>query len=163
MSQLQMPKNCPLFKGLSAEEIASLGSVFAEKIMPEGTTVFIENMAGESLYLIQKGAIKISKMIAEGDEKTLVILGAEDIFGEMAVLDGAPRSATARVAEEAHLLSIRRADYDSLCEQNPRLALKLTRNIVRIFSRRIRDNNDEYREMLLWSLGRQTGNRTDSL
>jgi len=156
MSQIVLPQNSPLFKEMSAVEINELGKVFNHKAMAEGTTVFVENMPGESLYLIQKGAVKISKMIAEGDEKTLVILGAEDIFGEMAILDGAPRSATARIAEEAHLLSIRRADYDSLCEQNPRLALKLTRNIVRIFSRRIRDNNDEYREMLLWSMGRKT-------
>jgi len=156
MTQLVLPHNSPLFKEMSAAEINELGKVFNQKAMAEGTTVFVENMPGESLYLIQKGAVKISKMIAEGDEKTLVILGAEDIFGEMAILDGAPRSATARIAEEAHLLSIRRSDYDSLCEQNPRLALKLTRNIVRIFSRRIRDNNDEYREMLLWSMGRKT-------
>jgi CRP-like cAMP-binding protein len=105
--------------------------------MPEGMTVFVENMPGESLFLIRQGAIKISRMLAEGDEKTLVILGAEEIFGEMAILDAAPRSATARVAEEARLLSIRKADYEVLCEQNPRLALKLTRNIVRVFSRRI--------------------------
>jgi len=123
--------------------------------MDEGTTVFVENMPGESLYIIRQGAIKISKMIAEGEEKTLVILGADEIFGEMAILDGAHRSATARVAEKAHLLSIRKSDFEKLCEKEPRLALKLTRNIVRIFSSRIRENNEEYREMLLWSLGKQ--------
>jgi hypothetical protein len=53
------------------------------------------------------------------------------------------------------LLSLRKAEYEVLCEQNPRLALKLTRNIVRVFSRRIRENDDEYREMLFWSLGKQ--------
>jgi CRP-like cAMP-binding protein len=110
-------------------------------------------MPGESLYLIRRGAVKISKMLAEGEEKTLVILGPEEIFGEMAILDGAPRSATARVAEEADLLSVRKAEFEALCEQNPALALKLMRNIVRIFSQRIRENNGEYREMLLWSLG----------
>lgn len=155
MVKLQPLKASPLFQGMSETEIETLAEIFKEKVMPEGMTVFVENMPGESLYLIRQGAVKISKMIAEGDEKTLVILGAEEIFGEMAILDGAPRSATARVAEEAHLLSIRKADYEALCEQDPRLALKLTRNIVRVFSRRIRENNEEYREMLLWSLGKQ--------
>lgn len=155
MVKLEALRTSPLFQNMSDAEIETLGAMFTEKVMPEGLTVFVENMPGESLYLIRQGSVKISKMIAEGDEKTLVILGAEDIFGEMAILDGAPRSATARVAEEAHLLSIRKADYETLCEQNPRLALKLTRNIVRVFSRRIRENNEEYREMLLWSLGRQ--------
>jgi CRP-like cAMP-binding protein len=155
MTNLTPLKQSTLFNGMSVAEIVALGGFFNEKLMPEGMTVFVENMPGESLFLIQEGAIQISKMLAEGDEKTLVILGAEDIFGEMAILDSAPRSATARVAEAARLLSIRRADYEVLCEQNPRLALKLTLNIVRVFSRRIREIDDEYREMLFWSLKKQ--------
>jgi CRP-like cAMP-binding protein len=152
MTNLAILNQSSLFKDMSDAEIEALGGFFSEKVMPEGMTVFVENMPGESLFLIQEGAIKISRMLAEGDEKTLVVLGAEDIFGEMAILDGAPRSATARVAEEACLLSLRKADYEVLCEQNPRLALKLTRNIVRVFSRRIRENDDEYRELLFWSI-----------
>jgi CRP-like cAMP-binding protein len=154
MIDLSRLKGSPLFVGLTDVEIESLAALCTEKVIPEGLTVFIENMPGESLYLIQQGAIKISKMIAEGDEKTLVILGPEEVFGEMALLDGAPRSATARAAEEARLLAIRRADFDKFCDQNPRLALKLTLNIIRMFSRRLRENNDEFRKMLLWSQGR---------
>jgi CRP-like cAMP-binding protein len=155
MTNLATLKQSTLFNGMSDAEIEALGGFFNEKLMPEGMTVFVENMPGESLFLIRQGAIQISRMLAEGDEKTPVILGAEEVFGEMAILDAAPRSATARVAEEARLLSLRKAEYEVLCEQNPRLALKLTRNIVRVFSRRIRENDDEYREMLFWSLGKQ--------
>ncbi len=144
-----------LFKDMSNDELSLLARLFHEKNMEEGTTVFIENMPGESLYLIGQGTIKISKMIAEGDEKTLVILGPEDVFGEMAILDGAPRSATARVMEKAQLLSIKKSDFDKLCEANPRLGIKLMRNIIRLFSRRIRENNDEYKEMLIWALAKQ--------
>lgn len=154
MTNLEHLRQSSLFKSMTETEIDSLGEYFQEKVIPEGMAVFVENMPGESLYLIRQGAIKVSKMLAEGDEKTLVILGPEEIFGEMAILDGAPRSATARVAEEARLLSMRRADYESLCERNPRLALRLTRNIVNVFSQRIRENNDEYMELLRWSLGR---------
>ncbi len=155
MNKLESLQSSPLFHDMSGPEIETLEKIFNDKVIDEGMTVFIENMPGESLYLIRQGAIKISKMIAEGNEKTLVILGAEEVFGEMAILDGAPRSATARVAEKAHLLSIRRPEYEGLCEKDPRLALKLMRNIVRIFSRRVRENNEQYREMLLWSLGKQ--------
>jgi CRP-like cAMP-binding protein len=122
--------------------------------MPAGKTVFIENMPGEFLYLVKEGTIRISKMLAEGDEQTLVVLGAEDTFGEMAVLDGAPRSATARVIEDAQLFSLGKSDFEELCDSYPALGLKLMRNIIRIFSRRIRESNQEYREMLMWSLGR---------
>lgn len=149
-------KSSALFKDMSDTELAALAAILQAKQMEEGTTVFVENMPGESLYLIQAGSVKISKMIAEGEEKTLVILGPEDVFGEMAILDGAPRSATARIAENARLLSIRKGDFDALCEKNPRLGLKLMRSIVRLFSQRIRENNDEYRDMLIWSLGNKT-------
>lgn len=153
MNKLIPFKTSPLFKDLSGIELQKLEPLFDEKRIVEGKTVFIENMPGECLYLIEEGSVKISKMLAEGDEKILVILGPEDFFGEMAILEGAPRSATARVAEDARLLSLQRKDFETLCDENPRLGLKLMRNIIRTFSRRLQDNNEEYREMLIWSLG----------
>ncbi|ALC16671.1 hypothetical protein DSOUD_1900 [Desulfuromonas soudanensis] len=145
-----------LFRDMEPGEIAVLSAIFKERKMAEGTTVFLENMSGESLFLVKQGTVQISKMIAEGEEKTLVILGPEDVFGEMAVLDSAPRSATARVAEDAQLLGIKKADFDALCESHPKLALKLMRNIIRIFSQRIRENSDEYRKMILWASEKKT-------
>ena len=141
-----------MLQGLTEEDLARLAVVCEERQMAEGTTVFIENMPGESLFLIRKGTIRISKMFAEGDEKTLVVLGAEDIFGEMAVIDGLPRAATARVAESADLISLKKKDFDTLCQSEPALALKLVINIVRVFSKRTREAYDEHREMLIWSL-----------
>lgn len=141
-----------MLQGMNDTELSRLAEFCEERQMAEGTTVFIENMPGESLFLIRKGTIRISKMFAEGDEKTLVVLGPEDIFGEMAVVDGLPRAATARVAEDADLISLKKKDFELLCNNDPALALKLVMNIVRIFSKRVREANDEYREMLIWSI-----------
>lgn len=141
-----------MLKGLDDKDCARLAHFCEARQMGEGTTVFIENMPGEALFLIRTGTIRISKMFAEGDEKTLVVLGPEDIFGEMAVVDGLPRSATARVAESAELISLRKKDFEALCQTDPALALKLMMNIVRVFSKRTREANDEYRDMLLWSM-----------
>jgi CRP-like cAMP-binding protein len=155
MGRLTAMKNSSLFEGLSDAEIDSIEPLLEEKRIEEGKTVFVENMVGESLYLIEQGTIKISKMLAEGDEKILVILGPDDFFGEMAILEGTPRSATARVAEDACLLSLQRKDFEAFCDNNPKLGLKLMRNIVRTFTRRVRENSEEYREMLIWSLGQK--------
>jgi CRP-like cAMP-binding protein len=155
MTNLAPLKNSVLFADLSDTEVGILGGFFHEKTLSEGMTIFVENMPGESLYLIEQGAVKISRMLAEGDEKILVVLGAEEIFGEMAILDGAPRRATARVAEKVRLLSIRKTDYETLCEQHPGLALKVTRNIVRVISQRLRENDEDYMEMLALALGKQ--------
>ena len=145
-------KNSTMIAGLSDDELTQLANYCEMRDMGEGTTVFIENMPGESLFLVKKGTIRISKMFAEGDEKTLVVLGPEDIFGEMAVIDGLPRSATARVAEDAELISLKKKDLEKLCKEDASLALKLVSNIVKVFSKRVREANEEYRDMLIWSM-----------
>lgn len=141
-----------MLQAMNDAELSRLAEFCEERQMAEGTTVFIENMPGESLFLIRKGTIRVSRMFAEGDEKTLVVLGPEDIFGEMAVVDGLPRAATARVAEDADLISLKKKDFELLCGSDPALALKLVTNLMRIFSKRVREANDEYREMLIWSI-----------
>ncbi len=145
-------KKSVMLQGLSDGELAKLAGFCEMREMAEGTTVFIENMPGESLFLVKKGTIRISRMFAEGDEKTLIVLGPEDIFGEMAVIDGLPRSATARVAENAELISLNKKSLEQLCRDDAALALKLVNNIVKVFSQRVREANEEYREMLIWSL-----------
>jgi CRP-like cAMP-binding protein len=145
-------KKSSMLQGFSDKELGQLAAFCEMRKMAEDTTVFIENMPGESLFLVKKGTIRISKMFAEGDEKILVILGPEDIFGEMAVIDGLPRSATARVAEEAELISLKKKDLERLCQEDAALALKLVINIGRVFSRRVRDSNEEYRDMLIWTM-----------
>ncbi len=145
----------PIFAGMTASEIDILSTVFQSKEMEEGKTVFIENMMGESLYLIKQGTIRISKMMAEGDEEVLVVMGPSDVFGEMAIFDGAHRSATARVAEDAILLCLSKTDFESLSLKEPALCLKLSVNINRLFSERIRASQTAHREMLLAALGRR--------
>jgi CRP-like cAMP-binding protein len=141
-----------LLQGMDDADLARLAAVCEERHMGEGTTVFIENMPGESLFLVRKGTIRISKMLAEGDEQQLVVIGPADLLGEMAVIDGLPRAATARVIENAELISLKKKDFEALGQNYPALALKLVMNIVRVFSRRVRENNDEYRDMLIWSI-----------
>jgi len=151
LKKLQAIKGCPLLKGLTSDEIATFSTILEEKHLAEGTTVFVENMPGESLFMVVRGAVKVSKMVAEGEEKILVVLGADEVFGEMALLDGGPRAATARIAENAILLILKRTSFDIFCAKQPLLGLKILRNIVHIFCRRIRENDAEYRQMLEWT------------
>ncbi|HEY5673152.1 MAG TPA: cyclic nucleotide-binding domain-containing protein [Malonomonas sp.] len=136
------------------DELVTLEGYFTVRRLQEGKTIFIENMPGESLYLIKQGTVKISRMLAEGDEQILIVLGPDDVFGEMAVLDGGKRSATARIAEGAVLYGLTRSDFEKLAGSNPALGLKLALNIVRIFSGRVRNSQKDYRAMLLASLNR---------
>ncbi len=156
MSQVDFSglEKSPLFKGMATKEVEYLNSIFKLIQVPAGKTVFIENMPGESLYLVKQGAVKISQMLAEVDEQDLISLGAGDVFGEMAIIDGGDRSATARIAKNAVLYSLSREDFNILVSEKPRLGLQLTLNIVRIFSGRIRSAKNAYRTMLTASLPR---------
>jgi len=150
-SALRAVAGSPVFVGLSPQEIAEFAHYIEYRRFVPGASIFLENMEGEYMYLILQGTIKVSRMLAEGREKLLVVLGAEDVFGEMALFDSARREATARVMEEAQLAIFSRERYAELCQNSPRLALKLTQNIVRNFNRRIRTVNDDYRTMLQWA------------
>ncbi len=148
-------KDSPLFHGLAAKEIEFFGTFLTQHQMSAGKTIYIENMTGESLYLINKGSVRVSQMLAEGEEQTLVVLGPGDTFGELAVIDGGPRAATARVIEEVTLFSLNRKNYNQICANNPRLGLQLTLNIFRSFSERLRRSKQDYRNMLIASINRK--------
>jgi CRP-like cAMP-binding protein len=145
----------PLLTGLAKQDIEYLSFVFTPTQVAKGKTVFVENMPGESLYIIKRGVVQISQMLAEIDEQALVSLGAGDIFGEMAVIDGKPRQATARIVKDAVLYSLKRKNFNNLLKEKPRLGLQLTLNIVRIFSTKIRAAKTDYRAMLTDSLSRK--------
>ena len=157
MSQVNFSdlKDSLLFIGMAAKEIEYLSSIFTPNLIPEGRTVFIENMPGESLYLVKQGTVQISQMLAEVEEQDMITLGAGDVFGEMAVIDGGNRSATARIVKNAVLYSLNRKTFNTLVSENPRLGLQLSLNIARIFSERIRNAKRDYHKMLTASLDRK--------
>lgn len=99
-----------------------------------GEIIFCEFEPGNSFYLIQTGRVKISKVVKD-KEKTMDILGVGDIFGEMAILEEQPRSATATALEPVTVLHFDRDNFVSMMMSQPQLAFKL----LVVFSKRIYD------------------------
>lgn len=104
------------------------------KVLPSNSLIFCEYEPGNDFYLILNGQVKISKIVNDR-EKTLDILEEGDIFGEMAILEEQPRSASATTMTEVRLLHFNRANFEILMKGNPALALKL----LAVFSKRIYD------------------------
>jgi CRP-like cAMP-binding protein len=152
-------RDSAFLKGLEDGDLAMLAESLQEKELQEGTTVFIENMPGETLYLIKSGAVRITKMMAEGEDKIVLVLGPEEVFGELSIIAGGQRTATARIAESGTLLSLSRRDFDLLCERHPRLGVKLVRNITEVFSRRVRESEQDYCDMLRWAMRRNPASK----
>jgi CRP/FNR family transcriptional regulator len=117
--------------------------------------IFCENEPGDELYIIKKGSVKISKLISE-KETILAVLKEGDIFGEMALLDNKPRSATAIAAEDCEVAAINRQNFDKLVIEQPLMAERL----ITLLSERIWT---AYRQLANLSIGDPLGRLLDML
>lgn len=148
MAKRDVLKANSFFQGLTDAELAAVEPIIQEKTLPPGTTLFLEGMVGESMYIIASGNIKISKMIEEGHEQVLMNLGPGNCFGEMAILDRGPRAASAVSTIESKILTLRRKDFIELGRSKPDLALKILWNLVADFSKRMREMGERYGKLL---------------
>jgi len=109
------------------------------KIFQQNDIIFCEFEPGDTFYLIQSGTVEIVKIM--GDiEKTIDILYPGEIFGEMAILEGAPRSATAIAREKVKALEFTRENFEILMMGNPQIAFKL----LKLFTKRIYDQKRRF-------------------
>jgi CRP-like cAMP-binding protein len=99
-----------------------------------GEMIFAEFEPGDVFYLIQEGRVKLVKVIGDV-EKTLDILQPTEMFGEMAILENSPRSATAIALDKVQVLEFNRQNFDILLTGNPQIALRL----LKTFARRLYD------------------------
>jgi CRP-like cAMP-binding protein len=136
-----------VFSTLRAEALELVARVAAEESHPRGAVMFRHGDPGEKLYLILEGKVRITRPITRDgatSDEALATLGAGDVFGEMALLDEAPRSADARVEEAAKLLTIHRDAFEDLIFVHKDLAYEVLWSVVRLLVRRLRDLNDRY-------------------
>jgi len=134
-----------LFQGLRAEALSLVAQVAVEETHPVGTVIFKHGDVGEKLYVVVEGRVRITREVqGAGGEEALAIVGPGDVFGEMALLDDAPRSATARVHERCRLLAIHRDAFEDLLFVHKELAYEVLWNVVRLMSRRLRETNDRF-------------------
>jgi len=110
------------------------------KTKKRGEIIFCEFEPGSTIFFIQAGHVNISKIIGD-KEKTLAIIGPGDIFGEMAILESAPRSATAVAEEDVRLLEFDKNNFAQLVNAQPAIAVKL----LKLFALRIHDQKRKYK------------------
>jgi CRP-like cAMP-binding protein len=95
------------------------------RFYPKDTMVFAEGMPGSELYIIQKGSVKITKIV-DNNEVLLAVLKTGDIFGEMALLENKPRSANAAAFEDAYLLAVNKVNFERMVSSQPQIVTRLT-------------------------------------
>ena len=137
LRRLQLLKNVPLFAGLSQRQLGKLLVKLFEKEYPLGETIFMQGEPGKALFIVLTGKILIFRSGQEGEEH-LATLTAGSYFGELALIDDQPRSATVRAAEPSVLLILYKSDFDDLIEGHKAIAIKVMANLLKALAGYVR-------------------------
>ncbi len=132
-----------LFQGLDPIQVQLLATIGREEQIKRNATVFEEGDAGDKFYVVLEGAIRISRMVAGMGEEALAVVRPGSYFGEMSLIDDAPRSATAIAHETSKLFVVGRRDFEDLLFADRGLAYDVLWNFVRTLCRRLRATNDK--------------------
>ena len=122
-------KSIDLFSLIPGEDLAQVALIAVEEPRESGEIIFSEGEPGDAFYLVLDGKVRMhhqEKMVAE--------LGERECFGEMALLDSAPRSATVTTVDDTNLLKIARDEFHEILTEKPEIAL----GIIKVLSRRLR-------------------------
>lgn len=152
LSEVGVGEKVRLFRehGLSRKELLVLATFSQERHFSEGAFLFREGDAGSSMYVVLDGAVRISKYIPGGGEEALAILERGDFLGEMALIDGLPRSADARSHRgPATVLELRRETVTEVLAMDAHAALDFLRLLCRILATRQREVEEK---LVLWKI-----------
>ena len=134
----------PIFEGLSRTQLKTVSRVLHERAYGEGEMVFNEREPGAGLYIIKSGRVAVTKHIEGGEPMLLAEFVAGNFFGELALIDEIPRSATATVVESGTLLAFPTPDLDRLVARQPQLAVLILKNLARLVARRLLQANRNF-------------------
>ncbi len=137
MEKIEFFRQIPLFTDLNNSAMGKVLNILYKKHYPPQEIIFKENELGRAVFIIQSGEVEVIKR-----GKVLTTLGPGEFFGEMALLEQLPRSATVRTVKESDIYLIYKANLDGLIERNPRVGLKIIRNLLKTLSDRLRKTSE---------------------
>jgi CRP/FNR family transcriptional regulator/CRP/FNR family cyclic AMP-dependent transcriptional regulator len=166
MDDRELLRTVPIFSELSEPDLEKLTGLATRKRYPKDGVVFFENEAGDTLFMIAQGRIKVTILGDDGREIILSVLSQGEFFGEMALLDNEPRSATTIAAEDSELLSLSRSEFEGVLSHNPGIMVGL----IKVLTARLRHANHQISTLALLDvygrvarviveLGREEGKR----
>jgi CRP-like cAMP-binding protein len=125
----------PMFEHLAQEDLTHLSGLLQQRRYNKGEVIFHQGDVGTALFIVRKGEVSIRLSSAEGKEVILALLSRSDAFGELALLDGEPRSTDAVALEETHLLSLHQEDFRRFLAERPQVAMGLLAVLSRMVRR----------------------------
>jgi len=137
-----------LFADLRQDELALFLDRARYQSLGADTQILREGESGDMLYLILGGSVRVTKRVGEGVEQVIGFLRPGEFFGEMALLDRLPRSASVFANGSVELAVLEHEDLTDIFSRNSALGLKVVRKFAEILSMRLRETNDRLRVLL---------------
>lgn len=141
-------QSVPFFANLTQHEAENLAGRLIIRHFSPGQVIFHHGDPGGLLYIIMKGKVKITHSTPEGNEALLAILGEDDFFGELALLDDSPRSATAEAIGATETLTLHRDEFIRYIRNNP----DFSRHVLQTLARNIRRLNSQLSDVFFLDL-----------
>ena len=141
LDRVQFLKTVPFFDELSNRQLKSVSDIMFERKYDANESIFEEGQPGAALFLILDGKVAV-EIFRETSTTRLAVLEKGAFFGEMALLDDTPRSATARALERTRTLALYRNDLNGLVYQHPRTACRIYRSLATMIGDRLRSTNE---------------------
>jgi CRP-like cAMP-binding protein len=146
MSALEALQRSPLFKEFTETGLRIFASIAVEKRVAAGTPLFVEGMAGESLFIVVRGTVRITQK-ADKAERELAVLGPNEHLGALALLARSTRLVSAVAATDCEVVELTQRDFAKLQPQKPQACLKLALAIAADLAARVGENRDLVREL----------------
>jgi len=124
-------KRVSLFSGLGERQLDALASSSVRRAFPKGRMIVAEGEPSAALYILLSGRAKVQRSDSEGKEVILAILGAGECFGEMSLIDDAPRSASVITIESCDFMAINKDAFKEILLENPQIAMKIMKGLVK--------------------------------
>ncbi len=130
-----------LFKDLRDRELGYLAQSLHARTYHAGEVIFIEGDIGRALFVLESGKIELTRQDAGGKPQHLYTAQPGDFFGEMALLEQLPRTATAVAVERSHLYLLYRSKLEALLAHHPRIGASIMAHLAQLLSARLRQAN----------------------
>jgi CRP/FNR family transcriptional regulator, cyclic AMP receptor protein len=124
-------RRVPLLSSLSELQLSTLAAASVRRSFPKGRTIVAEGEPSQSLYILLSGRAKVQRSDAEGKEVILAMIGPGEFFGEMSLIDDAPRSASVITVESCDFMAIQKDSFKAMLAQSSDMAMQIMRGLVK--------------------------------
>lgn len=140
---LNFLRGISIFKGIHARQLGRLRLSMQKRAYRTGEILFREGQTGRAVFIIRSGQVELIKTMEDGSSRRLGVLGSGQIFGEMALLENRPRTASATVIEDSMIYLLYTATVEALVRRHPSIGVKLFRNMAVMLSALLRKSTEQ--------------------